>query len=328
MLVALFVLVGVVLALEHLRAVRTLRRMTELALAGRHAEVVAHRAPPRQYLGVAARLRATSALLTGRYRLCLQLLDAPAGAAGPVLAEHDAALRAASLLGLGRYDEASSLLGDDPAEPLHRHLRAQAAIETGDDATATRLLADPHQGPAEEAGRRRILADLHVRRGRTPEAEPLLRDALAVYAGSPTPGSDVDQGYCHAHLAASALARGDMSAALAELGMAERLLLARPDNDPGFLELACIAAEAHAAAGDLAAADDHLAKARRLAEEMDSPAARARAARAAGTVAWTLHRPEAPDLLKTALAQHAALGEEPAAAQVRRLLASPPPASS
>lgn len=326
MVVALVVLGGVVVV-DHLRAQHTLRRMRELMVAGRHAEVIAHREPPRRYVGVAARLRATSALLTGRYHRCLQLLETPAGAAAPVLAPQDLAMRAMALLGLGRYDEAAAALGDDPVEPLHRHLRAQAAIETGQDWMATRLLADPHPVRVDEAGRRRILGDLHVRRGRPAEGEDLVRSALATYADSSMSAREVDMGYCHAHLASSALARGDVDAALAELGEAERLLLARPDNDPGFLELACIAAEAHAAARNPSAADEHLATARRLAEQVESPAARARVARAAGTVAWTLHRPDARDLLTSALAQHEALGERPAAAEVRRLLASPPPST-
>lgn len=325
--VALVALAGCVVAVDHVRARLVLRRMRNLMLAGRHAEVIAHPEPPRPYVGLAARLRATSAVLTGRYHLSLQLLELPAGPATDPAAvtETDVTVRATALLGLGRYAEAARLLGDDPLVPHRRRMRAQAAFETGQDWLAHRLLAQPDTDPVDEAGRRRILGDLHERQGRVDEAEALVADALRAYAACSLPAYQVDMGYCHVQLASLALARGDVDAALAQVEEATRLLLVRPDNAPGFLELACVAAEAHAAAGDPATADEHVARARRLAEEMESPAARARATRAAGVVAWTFHRPDAPDLLRTALAQHEALGELPAAAAVRQLLDSPPP---
>jgi tetratricopeptide (TPR) repeat protein len=327
--VVLAVLSGAVVAVDHVRARLVLRRMQTLLLAGRHAEVIAHPEPPRPYVGLAARVRATSAVLTGRYHLALQLLEQPAGAADDPAAvtEADVTVRSTALLGLGRYDEVALVLGDDPLVPLRRRMRAQAAIETGQDWLADRLLAGPDTDPVDEAGRRRILGDLHERRGRVAQAESLVADALRAYAACPLPAFEVDMGYCHAQLASCALDRGDIDAALAAVDEATRLLLVRPDNAPGFCELACVAAQAHAAAGDVVAADEQVARARELAEQMDSPAARARAARAAGTVAWALHRPDAPDLLRDALAQHEALGEEPAASAVRQLLGSSPPSS-
>ncbi|MDU0315727.1 hypothetical protein RKE38_18665 [Phycicoccus sp. M110.8] len=326
LVVALVVLAAAMVAVEHLRARLVLRRMNALMLAGRHDEVIVHPGPPRPYAGLAARVRATSAVVTGRYHLSLQLLERPAGpTADPAaVTEADVTVRATALLGLGRYEAVAQLLGDDPVVPHRRRMRAQAAIETGQYRLADRLLAGPDTDPVDEAGRLRILGDLHERRGRVGEAEALVADALRAYAACSLPPYEVDMGYCHAQLAWCALARGDVETALAQVDRARQLLLTRPDNAPGFCELACVAAEASAAAGESAAADEQVATARQLAEQMDSPAARARAARAAGTVAWRLHRPDAPDLLRAALAQHEALGEVPAAAVVRRLLDAPP----
>ena len=62
--------------LKHWRARRTLRSMTALLEGGQHDQVLAHRVPPKAYrTPLAQRVRATSALLTGRNALTLTLLD-------------------------------------------------------------------------------------------------------------------------------------------------------------------------------------------------------------------------------------------------------------
>ena len=186
--------------------------------------------------GMANRLRATSALLTGQYARTLHLLDQP-GATRSTATEprrtSDLMLRGAALIGLGRYVDATAVLGDDPTTAIARHQRAQVAIETGDDAVALRLLAEPDTDPDEEAGRRRILGELHIRRQRLAEGEALVREAQRLYLGSSMAGREVDAGYCELHLGQAALSRGDGDQAVRRITAAREMLHGPAGQRPG-----------------------------------------------------------------------------------------------
>lgn len=314
-----------VFAALHWRARRTITSMSTLLEGGAHDQVLAHRAPPRAYRPLADRLRATSALLTGRNELALRLLDTsrlPAAVKDRV-GDLDLHLRAGALLSMGRYAEAVALLGDDPQGALLRHQRAQAAIETGDDATALRLLEQPHEEPVEEAGRLRILGDLHLRRGRLSEGEELVRQARATYLASSLVAREVDTGYCHHHLGEAALARGDAAGARAQLTTALALLSVRPDNAPGLAAVHARLAEAHALSGEAGPAREHLEEALTRSDLVGSPSLSTMVGRSEGLVALHLGRADdARRLLTEARDSHLALGELPAAEWVGRLVAA------
>jgi tetratricopeptide (TPR) repeat protein len=317
------VLVAAVLAgVRHVRSARQLRRLAAMLDEGRHDEVLAHAPLAGPYERVADRLRSTSALLTGRYDRTLDLLEGPHTAADAVLAPTDVTARAGSLLGMGRYAEAAAVLGDDPVEPLHRHLRAQVAVETGDDETARRLLAFPDADLELEAGRKRILGDLLIRRGQRDEGEALVRQALAVYLASAIGACQVDAGYCHVHLAESAIAQGRGDTALAHLQTAQALLEARPDNAPGFALLHLRRAEALALTGDATAAAAALDSATTLTATVPSRSLAAAVQHVRGVVAFRLGNDhQAAEELRLAQRLHEALGEVRAAQEAAALLA-------
>ncbi|TPG19748.1 hypothetical protein [Pedococcus bigeumensis] len=294
-------------------AKRRLAAMSDLLLAGEHARVLDHAQPPRPYRPVGNQLRATSAVLTGQYARALHLLD-EAGVPGRLrstLAASDVNLRGAALIGLGRYLEATAVLGDEPTTALARHQRAQVAVETGDDAVALRLLAVPDREPDDDAGRRRILGELHIRRLRLDEGEALVREAQRLYRASTMAGREVDEAYCELHLGQAALSRGDREQAVRRIGAAREMLSVRPDNAPGIALVDLYLAEAHALAGDEAAADAALAAARVHAHAVASPALDAAFERATGMVGVHLSRPDAASHLRAARAMHQALGERP-----------------
>jgi tetratricopeptide (TPR) repeat protein len=312
-----------VAAVQHWRARRTIAAMSTLMMAGEHDRVLAHRAPPKAYRPLADRLRATSALLTGRNDLALRLLDtgrvsaAVAGQVGAI----DLHLRAGALIAMGRYGEALAVLGDDPSGAIARHQRAQIGVETGDDATALRLLEVPDTEPDEEAGRLRILGDLHIRRGRLSEGEALVRRARAAYAVSAMPAHEVDTGYCHYHLGEAALARTDAAGALAQLTTALALLSVRPDNAPGLATVHARLGEAYALSGKPEPAQQHLHEARQFCELVGSPSLSSMVERSHGLVALHLGRVEdARRHLSSARAGHLALAETPAADWIAGLL--------
>lgn len=312
-----------VVALLHWRARRTITSMSTLLLGGQHDRVLAHRPPPKAYRPVADRLRATSALLTGRNELALRLLDTsrvPAAVSDSV-GDLDTHLRAGALIAMGRYAEAVAVLGDDPSGAIVRHQRAQVGIETGDDATALRLLELPDSDPDEEAGRLRILGDLHIRRGRLAEGEALVRQARAGYAGSSMAGREVDSGYCHHHLGEAALARSDTAGALAQFTTALALLSVRPDNAPGLAAVHARLAEAYALSGDPRLAQEHLDEALQRGDLVGSPSLTTMVERSHGLVALHLGRlDDARRHLTSARDGHLALGELPAAEGVAELL--------
>jgi hypothetical protein len=321
--VLLVLVVGGLLVLRrHRAATDTLRQMSLLLTEGRHAEVLAFPDLPRPYRPVATRVRATSALLTSQFPLALRLLDGLAGGRGVTqgAGASDDTLRAGALIGLGRYEEAAGLLGPDPAGALDRHQRAQVAVLTGDDVTAERLLAAPDDDPDLEAGRLRILGDFRARRLRFAEGDDLLQAALARFELSQMSGHEVDAAYCRINLATSALAQGGVEEALVHLAHARGLLAVRPDHAAGYAALHCAFVEAHATAGDAERSALHLAEARRLAEQIGSPAVDADVAHASAVAAWTLRRPEAADLLSDALVRRQGLGEWPDAHLLTQLL--------
>jgi len=320
-----FALLGLlVVALVHWHARRTITAMTTLLMGGEHERVLTHRAPPKAYRPLADRLRATSALLTGRNELALRLLDksrVPASVTDRV-GDLDLHLRAGALVAMGRYADAVAVLGDDPSGAIVRHQRAQVAIETGDDATALRLLEVPDTDPDEEAGRLRILGDLHIRRGRLAEGEALVRQARAAYTVSRMAAREVDTGYCHHHLGEAALGRSDTAGALAQFTTALALLSVRPDNAPGLAAVHARLAEAYARSGDPRRAQEHLAEALQRGDLVGSPSLTTSLERSQGVVALHLGRlDDARRHLANARAGHLELGEVPAAAEVAELLA-------
>lgn len=323
LIVAMVAILSAPAVLKHWRARRTLRSMTALMESGEHDQVLAHPAPPQAYRPLAERVRATSALLTGRNELALRLLEdsRPGRAVAARVGDLDTHLRGGALLGLGRYAEAAAVLGDRPKGALARHQRAQLAIETGDDRTALRLLEVPDTDPAEEAGRLRILGDLHIRRGRLQEGETLVRQARAAYVQSGLAAREVDAGYCHHHLGEAAIARGDLEGALAQLTTALALLSVRPDNAPGHAMVHARIAEAYALAGEPDEARDHLREARERSDHVGSPALSTMVERSEGLVALHLgHLDEARRVLTRARTGHLALGEQPAADRVAEVL--------
>ena len=292
---------------------RMLADMNRLLLLGHHGQVLDHPQPPWPYRVAGNRVRATSALLTGLYARTLQLLDHPVLPARlrPSLGDMDLMLRGGALIGLGRYLDAAAVLGENPTPGIVRHLRAQVAMETGDDVVALRLLAVPDTDPDEDAGRRRILGELHIRRQRLVEGEALVREAQRLYLGSELAAHEVDAGYCELHLGQAALHRGDGGEAVRRISTAREMLTIRPDNAPGIALVELNLAEAHALTGAERAADAALTAARGHAQTMASPAVDAALERAIGMVGVHLARPDAGTHLRRARAMHEALGERP-----------------
>lgn len=301
------------------------REMAALATDGRHQQVLDHALPRRAHQDSARSLQATSAVLTGRYRLAMDLLAASSddgtypSSTGP--ATTASRLRAVSLVGLGRYGEVARLIGDQPPPGPLRNLRAQAAIEVGDDDLATRLLAVPSADPLEDAGRMRLLGDLHLRRGRLDEGERLVRTARASFAGSGTAGAQVDVAVCSLLLAQARLAAGRAAEAVPLVRAGLEGLAIRPDHAPGFAEAHAVAARVEAALGHGAQAGRHLADAQGQASRCQSPPLDADLTRAAALVALDLGDDEnARLLLREAIAAHEVLGAEPVVADLRTRL--------
>jgi tetratricopeptide (TPR) repeat protein len=314
-----------VLAALTVRDQRTLIRMSDLAARGLHEEVLDHPLPSRRNRRTGQAIQATSAVLTGQFALALELLGtAPRPVRGfPSSPAVDELLRGSALCGLGRYEQAAALLGDCPADTSLGHVRAQAAIEVGDDALAERLLAHRAEDPLDEAGRLRLLGELHVRRGRLAEGEALVRQAQAAYAAHEQPGTDVDEALCTLLLGRARQREGRPAEAAPILDSALRGLQQRPDNAPGLAYAHGLVAEAQAGVGDAAGAAEHLRCAREQAARCGSDALDAEVARATAMVAVRLgQRTEARDLLHEALRRHEALGARPVADELRVELAA------
>lgn len=305
---------------------RIVRSVVALAVEGRNAEALDHPLPSRRNRPIVRMVQAGCAVRTGRYAVALALLR-PYGSEMRGLEPGDPdVVRGSALVALGRYADAAGLLGDRPAHPALRRLRAAVAIEEGDDVLAEELLA-ASPGPdqpddLDEVGRLRLLAELHLRRGRLTEARGLAEQARCRYARLQHPGVDVDEAWCTMLLSKVALAqdRVEEAMALAEQGLSG--LRRRPDNAPGLSEAHAVAAEVTAAAGRPAAAQDHLRQAHAHASRCSSPALDAELARAAGQVSLRLGHPaEARRWLVEACRRHDDLGARPAAEALRRQLA-------
>jgi hypothetical protein len=294
---------------------RTLASLAALGRLGLHDDVLAHRLPVAHWRREGRSVQAASALLTGRYAAALALLG-PTPHRVPGLADDRAAelVRASALAGLGRYAEAAALLGDDPGRPALRRVRAQVAVEVGDDPLAERLLAESGRDLLDEAGRHRLLGDLRLRRGRVADAQALLRGAQAIYSSLDDPGVDVDAAVCDV-----LLAEHRVTEALETARSAVAALERRPDNAAGLAEAHGTAAEAFASAGDARACAAHLARARAEAARCASPALDAQVAGAAGRAALALGQPGAAELLADAARRHEALGASPEAERLRLL---------
>jgi tetratricopeptide (TPR) repeat protein len=302
---------------------RVVRSMNTLALQGLHAEVIDHPLPSRRVRPAARVLQAGCAVRTGRYAVALGLLRGLGPQVRGTAPDGVHLLRGAALVGLGRYQEAAALLGDDPSFDSLRRLRAAVAFEVGDDSLAERLLAAPHPDKLEEAGRLRSLGDLRLRRGHLDEARELVTRARSLYTHLDSPGVDVDEAYCSVLLARIALAEDspEQASALAAQGLTG--LGRRPDNAPCLAEAHAVAAEAAAAVGDPTAAQEHLRQAHDQASHCGSPALDAELARAAAQVALRLGHPaDARRWLEEAARRHDELGARPAAEQIHRALVS------
>ena len=322
LLLAAVILLAVVVTV---RDQQLLDQMNALFEGGRHQDVLVHRLPSALHRRTGQAVQAGSAVLTGRYALALELLGPPGppahGAHDP---SDDRLLRAAALVGLGRYGEVAALLAERPAEPAVQRVRAQAAIEVGDDELAERLLQHPQPDLMDEAGRRRLLAELRIRRGRVAEGEELARQAMALYAGLDDCGTDVDEAYCSVLLGRAALRAARLDEALDRAGHGLRGLQQRPDNAPGLAEAHALLAEIRAGLGDAEGASEDLHRAREHALLCGSQPLDAEVARAAGMVALRLgHTTEAGRRLREALELHEALGAWPTADEIRRALSSP-----
>ena len=201
-------------------------------------------------------------MLTGRFALALELLGPPGPPAhGPNDPSDDRLLRAAALVGLGRYGEVAALLGERPAEPAVQRCAPRWPSRWA-TVLAERLLQDPQPDLMDEAGRRRLLGELRIRRGRVSEGEELARQAMALYAGLDDCGTDVDEAYCSVLLGRAALRAARLDAALGRAGHGLRGLQRRPDNAPGLAEAHALVAEIRAGLGDAEGASEHLHRAR------------------------------------------------------------------
>ena len=301
-----------------------LAQMRALLAAGRHQEVLDHALPSKPLLELARSTQATSAVLTGRFTLALDLLaeSVDDGTSPPSTGTSPGtSLRAASLNGLGRYGEVARLLGDVPPMGALRRLRAQAAVEVGDDALAEALLADAYLDPLEEAGRLRLLGDLHVRRGRLREGERLARTARATYAGSGTGADQVDAAVCTLLVGQARLAAGAPAEAWTLVRASLDGLAIRPDNAPALTLAHALAARVRAALGDGPDAGRHLTMAQEQALRCQSPALEAAVTCAAALVALDLGDDEvAGRLLREAIAAHEQLGATPVLVDLRARL--------
>jgi hypothetical protein len=305
---------------------RIVNSLNSLAAEGRHAEVLDHPLPSRANRPAVRVLQAASAVQTGRYAVALALLHR----LGPRVRGSDpqapTLMRAAALVGLGRYPEAATMLGDRPVPGALRRLRAAVAVEVGDDALAEELLGGPHVDPLEESGRLRLLGDFRMRRGRLQEAEELVTQSAALNARpavADVPGADVDGAYCQVLLGKIALRAADVVRAVALTTQGLTAMQQRPDNAPGLAEAHAVAAQAVAASGDAASAQDHLRAAHHHASRCGSPALDAELAHATAQVSLHLRQPaEAARWLQEALRRRLELGEGPAADEIRDTLAA------
>jgi hypothetical protein len=265
-----------------LRDRRIIRAVYELLAQGRHHEVLDHPLPSRGNRPQVRAIQAVSAVLTGRYAVALVLLGPP----GRRVSGHGTAidsdlLRAAALVGLGRYGQATALLGDRPEPGELRRIRAQVAIEVGDDDLAEELLSVPDPDVMGEAGRRRILGQLRLRQGHTAGGRDLVRQAQSMYAGLDYEGKVVDEAYCSLVLERAALRAGQVDEALPLVERGLQGMQQRPDHAPGLAEAHALAAETRAGVGDSVGAEEHLRLARAQAALCASGALDAEMARAA-----------------------------------------------
>lgn len=305
------------------RDYRQFRRIAQLHREERHDAVLLEPMPARVGREQAAMVRASSAVLCGRYALALSAHDealSPTNADEPI-AGHMRTVRVVALMGLGRYDEASRLLGDGRLRGFHRHLRAQIAVETGDDTRARALLAEREPDQAGEAGRLRILGDLAVRRGSHGEADSLLEEALARYdlLGE---AYSVDLGYCLAHQAELRVRTARAAEAIELVARALDCMRSRPHHASGLAYLEAIAAEACAVAGREDDAHQRLARAEALAEACAAPPLTGRVASAAAEVARAAGDSDAAlAAYERAIGLHESVGERPEADRLRERLA-------
>ena len=320
--VLLVVVVMAVRVRQALGSRRVLVQLRDLMVAGHHQRVLDRELPAEPFAEEGRSLKVTSAVLTGRYQLALDLLDQSADDGRSVAGTSTAArLRAVSLLGLGRYAEVARMLGDEPPPGPMRRLRAQTAIEVGDDDLATTLLADAYADPLEEAGRLRLLGDLAIRRGRLEEGDRLVRTARATYAGSGAAGAQVDVALCSLHLAQARLAAGLPAEAVHHARAGIEGLAVRPDHAPGFAEGYAIAARVAAALGNGDEAGQHLAEAQQHASRCQSPPLDAELRRTAALVAVDLGDHEvARRLIWEAIGAHDRLGARPVVAELHAKL--------
>ncbi|MDF2091824.1 hypothetical protein P0Y31_05675 [Knoellia sp. 3-2P3] len=302
---------------------RIVNSLNSLAAEGRHAEVLDHPLPSRVNRPAVRVLQAASAVQTGRYAVALALLhrlDPRVRGSDP---QAPMLMRAAALVGLGRYLEAATMLGDRPVPGAVRRLRAAVAVELGDDALAEELLGGPHLDLLEESGRLRLLGDFRMRRGRLQEAAELVTQSAALNARLDIPGADVDGAYCQVLLGKIALRAGDVVRAVALTTQGLAAMEQRPDNAPGLAEAHAVAAQAVAASGDAAGAQQHLRAAHHHASSCGSPALDAELAHATAQVSLHLCQPaEARRWLQEALRRRLDLGEKPAADEIRDALAA------
>lgn len=324
--VSLFVVAG--LAYPTWRDFTRMRRIGSLAEQGDHRGVLAAplpRGPARQ---IANLVKGESAVLSGRYQEALDIMEGIADIREVrqirASTEDPDIYRLVALVGLGRYAEAARELGDDPADPLRRHVRAQIAIEMGNDDAAEALLAHPDDEPMSEAGRLRILGDLRIRRGRFEEGRDLVTRARNEYEGLDTAGVAVDRAYCNIHLAEAALAEGDDQEASSLAEAAATLLRDFPHHAFGLSFLRSVAAEIAAARQEADEAEAHVAAALELAELCCSPPLIARGHQAAAVVARSRgDEPAAFAACRRSLEILDEIGARPAASRLREALGSP-----
>lgn len=256
-------------------------RITHLFRRREHDAALAAPLPRSHLVDEALWNRAGAAVLTGRYRQALadlatvddtEMMQRMRGAS-----RYPDVYEIVALMGIGEYRRVAMMLGDDPSEPHPARLRAQVAIEMGDDELAERLLASPGATPLDEGGRLRILGDLHARRGRSSSARSLLEEAYDTLGRSRATGSEVDQGYCLLHLSNVMADVDETERSIDTLQRAERLLATAPDNRPGMFEFHAAAAHVWASAGQAETATFHAEQIRRLADDCESPPMEAQA---------------------------------------------------
>lgn len=305
-----------------LRDFRRTRRILSLHERGDYPAALASPPPRGPGRHIANVLRSQSAVLSGRFAEALESIEGIEETSEVRMIRESAPtpdiFLLAALLGVGRYAEAADHVGDDPRDPTLRHIRAQAAIEVGDDELAERLLSNPDDTELSEAGRLRILGDFRIRRGRIEEGRALVGEAMDRYERLATHrGVTVDRAYCLLHLAEAALAADDIDATdLIEEATA--LMAEVPHHADGHSHLHSVAAEVAAARRDPAAAERHLDQALHLARLCSSPPLIARALEAAARVAARQgHSEDARAHCREALGIFDSIGAAPAAAHLR-----------